>query len=223
MAMRKFTILDIDQINESRIRFLARLTRSYISLSLRRNFLNLCEQKGNMSPTGLPTPLIKGAIHVVPAPVMRHLVGIMVRRVERRHPKLFRNLARLDRATVLVEPTDLPYRFALTVGEPKPSVTLIDEGTNERPDAVVKGPLESLMAMLEARSDGDTLFFARGIVLTGSTAVIVALRNTLDREEIDLFDEIMSFFGPLAKPAGAAVLALDRVARRFRENLSHEG
>ena len=55
--------------------------------------------------------------------------------------------------------------------------------------------------------------------MTGDTSVIVALRNTLDREEINVLDDVMSFFGPFAKPATAAVGVLDKIARRVREHL----
>ena len=52
-------------------------------------------------------------------------------------------------------------------------------------DAYIKGNLDILLNLLEGRIDGDALFFTRGLVITGDTAAIVGLRNTLDREEID--------------------------------------
>ena len=171
-----------------------------------------------MLQEGLPVPLAKGAMKIVPAPVLAHLINVLMRRMERRHPQLFQNLARLDNTVIHIEPTDLPHRFALTMGKPKANLELI-EGKTKAPDACIGGSLELLMDMLEGRSDGDTLFFSRGITVTGDTSVIVALRNTLDREEINVLDDVMSFFGPFAKPATVAVTVLDRMATRVREHI----
>ncbi|MDD5587321.1 MAG: SCP2 sterol-binding domain-containing protein [Alphaproteobacteria bacterium] len=172
-----------------------------------------------MPQEGLPVPLAKGAMRILPPRLLAHLIGVLMQRIKRRHPQVFRNLARLDKAVVHVELTDVPHRFALTLGVPEPELALI-EGAAEKPDATIGGSLENLLDMLEGRSDGDTLFFARGITVTGDTSVIVALRNTLDREEINLLDDVMSFCGPFALPATKAVSLLDRLARKARERIT---
>ncbi len=107
----------------------------------------------------------------------------------------------------------------MNIGQPDVHLAVIGADDKTKPDACIGGPLATLLDMLEGRSDGDTEFFARGITVTGDTSVIVALRNTLDREEINLLDDIMSFCGPLAKPASVAVTVLDKLARRMRERL----
>ena len=49
--------------------------------------------------------------------------------MERAHPKLFQNLARLKPSIVYVEPTDLPHRFELKYGgDEKPTVRVLDKG-----------------------------------------------------------------------------------------------
>ena len=53
------------------------------------------------------------------------------------------------------------------------------------------------MALLEARVDGDALFFTRELTVSGDTAAVVTLRNILDRETISVLDEASSLFGPL--------------------------
>jgi O2-independent ubiquinone biosynthesis accessory factor UbiT len=166
----------------------------------------------------LPIPLAKGAMRLLPPRLLAPLMGVLMQRIKRRRPKLFQNLARLDKAVVHIEPTDLPHRFALMIGTPEPGLVLI-EGKAGTPDACISGKLENLLDMLEGRSDGDTLFFSRGITVSGDTSVIVALRNTLDREEINLLDDVMSFFGPFALPATKAVSLLDRLAREARERI----
>ncbi len=87
-------------------------------------------------------------------------------------------------------------------------------------DACVKGKLEALLNMLEGRIDGDKLFFSRDIEISGDTAVVVALRNTLDREEINLLDDVTSLFGPFKTPAREAILLADNLARHIRQHVA---
>ncbi|WP_255542362.1 hypothetical protein [Azospirillum sp. INR13] len=50
------------------------------------------------------------------------------------------------------------------------------------------------------RIDGDALFFRRELTISGDTALILALRNTLDGEdEMDLMADAASIAGPLAR------------------------
>ncbi len=154
-------------------------------------------------------------MQVTPPFVLARAVDALMRRMERAHPKLFQNLARLKPSIVHVEPSDIPHRFELKYGgDEKAKVRILQKWDQGTADAHVKGNLDILLNLLEGRIDGDALFFTRGLVITGDTAAIVALRNTLDREEIDLFADITGMFGPLAEPVGRALTALGRI----REN-----
>jgi len=171
-----------------------------------------------MKPSNLPTPIVRGAMHVTPPFVLARAVGALLRGMERAHPKLFQNLARLKPAIIHVEPTDLPHRFELKYGgDEKPSVRVLEKVGQGAADASIKGNLDILLNLLEGRIDGDALFFTRGLVITGDTSAIVGLRNTLDREEIDLFSDITGMFGPFARPVGRALTALGR-ARETAKN-----
>ena len=68
--------------------------------------------------------------------------------------------------------------------------------------------------------DGDMLFFARDIDITGDTSVIVGLRNTLDREEINLLDDVTALLGPFAAPARQTALLLNLVVESVRNRLA---
>jgi predicted lipid carrier protein YhbT len=171
-----------------------------------------------MKPSNLPTPIVRGAMHVTPPFVLARAVDALMRRMERTHPKLFQNLARLKPSAIYVEPSDIPHRFELKYGgDEKAKVRLLQKWDQGTADATIKGNLDILLNLLEGRIDGDALFFTRGLVITGDTAAIVALRNTLDREEIDLFADVTGMFGPLAKPVGRAITALGRA----RETAKH--
>ncbi len=169
-----------------------------------------------MPREGLPIPIAKGIMNMLPALALDTLIGVVVCRMRRRHPRLFKNMAEQDPAVVHIEPTDQPHRFALNIGQSDMLLAVLGADDKTKPDACISGPLETLLDMLEGRTDGDTEFFARGITVTGDMSVIVALRNTLDREEINLLDDVMSFCGPFAKPVSVAVTALDRLGRRLR-------
>lgn len=161
--------------------------------------------------SSLPVPLSKAVLSLTPQAALSHVVELVWRRMEHRHPKLLKNLARLDNALVYLEPTDVPHNFALTMGDRVQFYVISDEESEARTaDATVKGGLQALVDMLEGREDGDTLFFSRDIQISGNTEVIVGLRNTLDREEVDLFTEVLSLCGPFAKPAGMAIHMADQ-------------
>lgn len=172
-----------------------------------------------MKQIPFPTPLARLAMSFAPPQLVARVTAAVLARLEKRHPKLFKNLVRLDPALVHFQPDDLPYRFALTLGREPIRFYLVRDAA-EKPDALIIGSLESLVALLEGREDGDALFFSRAIQVTGDTTIVVGLRNTLDREEIDLTEEMLGLFGPFARPAEKAVCALDVLARRARSRLT---
>ncbi len=167
-----------------------------------------------LKPRPTPLSLLRGAATLLPRPVLAALTNGIVRGLSRAHPKLSANLARLDRAIVHIVPTDLPYRFALTVGCQPITVSVIDREADGAA-AEVAASVATLVDLLEGRMDSDTLFFRRDLTVSGNTAVIVGLRNVLDREEINLANEIAALFGPLGSPARAGARLLDRILDRI--------
>jgi len=136
-----------------------------------------------------------------------------MRRMERRHPRLFDNLARMEAATIRIEPLDLPHRFLLSLGTDHPTLQWLDGADAQAPaTAMVKGKLQALLDLLEGRSDSDAMFFRRDIVIGGDTSVVVALRNALDRDPLDLFEDVTSIFGSFAALARRAIVAINRAA-----------
>jgi O2-independent ubiquinone biosynthesis accessory factor UbiT len=147
------------------------------------------------------------------------MIDALMQRMRRRHPRLFENLERLDSAVVWIEPSDVPHRFRLAYGHGEVLLVVAD-GEDRVCDACIKGNLDALLNMLEGRIDGDKLFFSRDIEISGDTGVIVALRNTLDREIIDLLDDVTSLLGPFARPAREVVLLADNIARHIRKRIA---
>jgi ubiquinone biosynthesis protein UbiJ len=108
----------------------------------------------------------------------------------------------------------------LQYGGGAPTLRIADDATDVTADAELKGGLEAMMALLEARVDGDALFFTRELTVSGDTAAVVTLRNILDRETISVLDEATSLFGPLRRMARAAILNWERRATRLRSALA---
>ncbi|WP_372395891.1 SCP2 sterol-binding domain-containing protein [Azospirillum sp. HJ39] len=131
------------------------------------------------------------------------LLARLLRMLAVRHPRAFDALREMQDARVLIEPVDAPVALMMRVG---PNLSLhalrrepAGAGLGDADaDAVIRGPYARLLDLLEGRIDGDALFFRRELSIAGDTALILALRNTLDGEEMDLMADAASFAGPLA-------------------------
>jgi predicted lipid carrier protein YhbT len=165
----------------------------------------------------LPARLAGWAMRPLPAAALSPLLDLAIRLVKRRHPGLMDRLAALAPARILVEPTDIKHRFLISLAEEGVRLEIAHE--DDDADASIKGGLAALIDLMEGRIDGDTLFFNRSLAISGDTAVIVALRNTLDGEEISLMNDVLSFLGPFARPAERAIAFLDSAASRFEASL----
>lgn len=133
------------------------------------------------------------------------LLARLLRLLAARHPRAFDALREMPDARVLIEPVDAPVALMMRVG-PNLSLHALRRGPAGaetgaglgEADAVIRGPYARLLDLLEGRIDGDALFFRRELSIAGDTALILALRNTLDGEEMDLMADAASFAGPLA-------------------------
>lgn len=170
--------------------------------------------------SSLPIPIARIAMCLMPPSRLQRATEGLIFRMRQRHPRLFKNLERLSPALVLVEVTDLPHRFLLAFGDGKTSLTVNPSEKNDC-DAKISGSLAALISLLEGRVDGDKLFFSRDIEITGNTSIIVALRNTLDREEIVLLEDVTYPLGPFARPVKRAVLGLDALAQRIKSHIGN--
>lgn len=160
------------------------------------------------------------ALSLVPGPVLARLVQVLMLTMRRRHPGLVAAFGRLDPAVVHVAPLDLPHRFAIAFGGGWLDVRVLAGTDRTRPDATIRGNLAALIDLLEGRIDGDAMFFSRDIEIAGSTAVIVAVRNTLDREEILMRNEIAALLGPLERPARRVARGIERAIRGARDRVA---
>lgn len=173
-----------------------------------------------MQDTEFPSVLARAVIGAAPKPALELGAAALLAAMRHNHPQLFSVLDACQRTRVLVELDDPPRRFVLQYGGGSPSLTVVDKPGEVDADAVLKGGLEPMLALLEGRVDGDALFFTRALAVSGDTAAIVTLRNVLDRETISVVDEAASLFGPLRRMARAAILNWERRAARLRAALA---
>jgi predicted lipid carrier protein YhbT len=110
---------------------------------------------------------------------------------------VFERLAGLGEARFLIDPTDLPLAFLLRLSGGGPALGLAPEGAiDPAPDAVLRGPLADLLALLEGRLDGDALFFSRQLAVEGDTEKVLTLRNAIEGDAVDVTELLLGRLAP---------------------------
>ncbi|CAO3432390.1 ubiquinone anaerobic biosynthesis accessory factor UbiT [Azospirillum doebereinerae] len=140
-------------------------------------------------------------------PLLDRLAAVFVRR----HPRAAEAVSSLPEATVLIDAADLPRGLLLRVGPEGLRLRLCDVPATTA-DATVRGRFAALLDLAEGRIDGDALFFRRDLGIAGDTALVVALRNALDGEEIDVLAELDAVAGPLGRLGPMARRHATRIA-----------
>jgi predicted lipid carrier protein YhbT len=158
----------------------------------------------------LPAVAASFLARLVPPMLMRPAFAFVMGVMRWRHPGVFGRLGPAAGALVVIEPTDLPVSFALELRPAGPVLRLATNRDRGQATATVRGPLAILIALVEGRVDGDALFFSRELAIAGDTEPVVALRNALDGEEIDLIEDILAPLGPLSGPAARALRGAGR-------------
>lgn len=172
-------------------------------------------------PTAL-TPLTPVGALLRPLPE-RPLEAALQRLADRlvaRHPELLDRAADAGAARLRLAATDMPWQALVDLDGTRAHLTLLaTDAPAPDCDAAIEGPLERLIACAGGQGDGDAMFFAREIRVTGSSELVVALRNALDDAEIDFTEEAAALAGPLAAPARAALGRAGRMYQRLAGGL----
>ena len=151
-------------------------------------------------------------LHMVPLPIAARMASMLFQQVLKTNPNLFDRLGEYSQSRFGFVPTDLPFAFSI-----RPSVRDIQtvrRGAALAADATITGPLFLMLALAEGRVDGDAIFFARKLAVTGDMEAILALRNALDDSEIDLVKTVGSFSGPLKSSVLGLLSSVRRQALR---------
>lgn len=132
-----------------------------------------------------------------------------------RHPALFERLGEQASKTFAIDPTDLPVVFLLEPRPQAPRLMAVRREAQGAWDARVAGPLAALIGLVHGAYDGDALFFSHDLVIEGDTEAVLALRNAIDNEEIDLVDEVLAPLGLLGVFATAPARRLAALLGRL--------
>ena len=156
---------------------------------------------------------------MLPPALLAPLLDAAMLGMRRRHPELFERLTEIGAAVILIDPVDLPLLFLLEVGRPMPRLRARLQAPQSEPSATIRGPLLTLIDLLQGRLDGDSAFFARDLTIEGEMEAVVALRNAIDAAEIDLWADAVANLGPLAAPVLRAGGVASRLFTRAAEDI----
>lgn len=167
----------------------------------------LPDRLGSSLPPFSALLMIGLLLRPLPAGSLQPIASLAMRTMVRRHPSIFRRLRSLGNVAISVDPVDLPFLFHLRPGASAPALSVLDRRQSlPQTAARISGPMAALLTLLEGREDGDSLFFSRVLTVEGDIEVILALRNAIDGETIDLLSDLTS-------PFGFAAHAVRRAAR----------
>jgi predicted lipid carrier protein YhbT len=145
-----------------------------------------------------------------------------VRRFARRKPQLFDRLGEYGRLTFLIAPTDLDFAFLMVPDGARAEVRTLTRRAGVSADVTVKGPLLTLLGLLDGTYDGDALFFNRAISVSGRTDALVAFRNAIEDAELKPSD-FVGLSGQIAAALDRSVFrGLDFARRRLSPAMGSE-
>ncbi|WP_434722843.1 ubiquinone anaerobic biosynthesis accessory factor UbiT [Mesorhizobium sp. RIZ17] len=167
--------------------------------------------------------------------VVRHLfptfaglpLGLLLtqslRSLARREPRLFERLGEHRSARYFIDPTDLAFAFTVVPDGDRSVVRVVRKSETATSSVLIRGPLLTLLSLLDGTLDGDALFFSRVISISGRTEAVLALRNTIEDAELRPAD-LLGLRGHLARLVDAGVLGALNVARQISDrNPAREG
>jgi O2-independent ubiquinone biosynthesis accessory factor UbiT len=132
--------------------------------------------------------------------LMQPCLNALTKRVLKKHPKIIERLSEQEPAKLIISPLDFPCAFLFDLNAPDIKISILKKTDQVEYDAKVQGSYVDLLDMLEGRIDGDALFFSRKLSIDGSTEMVVALRNIMEAESVNLKEMILSLSGPFKLP-----------------------
>lgn len=135
-----------------------------------------------------------------PLTVLQPFLAKSMRIMQEKHPGIFDRLS-AEEFDFVIDAIDLPFIFYLKPSKSKPILKAIRRTENTNASATVKGTLTNLLKLFEGKVDGDAMFFSKELIIEGSTAATVALRNAVDGEEMSIINDLAEIFSPFEELA----------------------
>ena len=132
-----------------------------------------------------------------PAPlfIMQPVLSKIVRHIAKTRPELFERIGPHKDKLFLIDPTNLPFVFALKAHPLTPSFKAYRRHRVPKTDAKIAGTFLTLLDMVDGRLDGDALFFTRALSIEGDTEAVVCLRNAIDDIDGSIAEDTADLFG----------------------------
>ena len=166
-------------------------------------------------------PILPGFVrHLVPTVAglpLGPMLTLSLRSLARRRPGLFERLGDYRSACFGIDPVDLAFAFRVVPDGQRSSVRVVSKDGIAGSDVLIRGPLLTLLSLLDGTLDGDAMFFGRVISISGRTEAVLALRNTIEDAELRPAD-MLGLHGLLARCVDKGVLGALDVARRLADN-----
>ncbi len=137
-----------------------------------------------------------------------------LRALARRRPGLFDRLGEFAAERFFIDPVDLGFAFVVVPDGARATVRATGKDAGGDCSVVIRGPILTLLALLDGTQDGDALFFNRVISISGRTEAVLALRNAIEDAELTPAD-LIGLSGALGRLADAGILGGLDMARRF--------
>ena len=155
----------------------------------------------NDTTNNLSVALVLGIIFKsLPLKVLQPFLAKSMNIMQEKHYGIFERISD-EEFDFVIDATDLPFIFYLKPSKSKPILKAVKRGENINSSAKVKGTLTNLLKLFEGSVDGDAIFFSKDLVIEGSTAATVALRNAVDGEEISIIKDLSEIFSPFEELA----------------------
>ena len=170
----------------------------------------------SFTPFLLASPLVRNTPTLIVERIFRHAMATM----HRRYRPIFERVAEHGPFTLLVAPTDLDLQFYLKIDVDNPELRPANHMAEEPVEARISGPLPALLELLQGTSDGDALFFSRTLQIEGRTELVVALRNAMDGEAIDLRLALAESFGVMGPVVKVALGITEKIYQQLQHDMN---
>lgn len=143
--------------------------------------------------------LFKGLLTKIPLPIIQFFLSYSFKKMQMDYPNVFLKVAQNGEESFLIKPTDLPFNFYMVISQSGSGITVESKTSELTANATITASLADLLKMLEGKLDGDAAFFSKNLIIEGSTASVVKLRNAIDAENINIISSLTSNLGIFSK------------------------
>ena len=119
--------------------------------------------KGPIAPLS-PVLLAGLAARPLPHKLLQPAFTAAINQMHKQHPDVFDRMKSVNSPRFLIDPVDLPFSFVMDTHPDCPALEIVRSEQDEMElytQAAIRGPLVTLIELLEGRIDGDALFFSR--------------------------------------------------------------